>query len=642
MASAEQVIADWKQIYRTNETVNNPNTPLHKPKLSEIRSIIEPLIALIVAAAGGILLRDSWTDLSAVTGTVVGQQAVVPPSDVGTHTDPVVGGTVANAGEYAWSASPAGWQWIRAEPELDIVTVSSGPSDFGKAIGAAASGKFAQGFLPELFQFFTDYGQYGGVGDGLRNWIGVSDIKTGELVGPWPKLINDLAKRPSPQPIVYLAGDSRADQCSFPEGGTEARGWLWWHGFLEGWPMDFQPAQNYGVAGSNTYAMIGQAVSLITQPPGVVIAITGTNDRTADGSGSTPVITAEQTIMNLETFEYMVTILGGHRLIWINDTPRGDGNPYNGSGTNYHPGLTDAVKLSEHLTIAQWYRERQKNKGVYCADTWPVLVNPTDSAARAINTVLYEGLHLGPTGGYLIAQQIRQITEKIIPPRFRLVSSNYDRYTTTNVRGNLIDNGVMVGTSGTVNSPATGTVAQDWTVECGAGMVAACSMVAVGDGTFYQECTLTGTPSGTSSGTQPNLLVNPVSAIFYYALDTADLAEGDVVEAVCYAAYDGADGGYTGLRGIPLYIEYTAGGVDGFVVGGEPNMASNSSFPNLRLPALDLSGVNMTPKWTVPASLTAARVVFKMVARGGEAVNATARFGKVSVRKVIDLGTGIL
>lgn len=54
----------------------------------------------------------TWSALSAIMGTAAGQGAEVLDADTGTHTDPVVGGTVANAGRFTWSASPAGWKWI--------------------------------------------------------------------------------------------------------------------------------------------------------------------------------------------------------------------------------------------------------------------------------------------------------------------------------------------------------------------------------------------------------------------------------------------------------------------------------------------------------------------------------------------------
>lgn len=65
-------------------------------------------------AQASALTLATWTALAAITGTTAGQGAEVLDSDAGTHTDPVVGGTVANAGRYSWSASPAGWRRIGA------------------------------------------------------------------------------------------------------------------------------------------------------------------------------------------------------------------------------------------------------------------------------------------------------------------------------------------------------------------------------------------------------------------------------------------------------------------------------------------------------------------------------------------------
>lgn len=53
----------------------------------------------------------TYAALAAVTGTN-GQLGAVFGPDAGTHTDPVVGGTVANIGIYRYSTSPAGWEWV--------------------------------------------------------------------------------------------------------------------------------------------------------------------------------------------------------------------------------------------------------------------------------------------------------------------------------------------------------------------------------------------------------------------------------------------------------------------------------------------------------------------------------------------------
>lgn len=63
-------------------------------------------------AQAAALTCATWATLAALTGTMAGQGAEVLDSDEGTHTDPVVGGTVDNGGRYSWSVSPAGWRRI--------------------------------------------------------------------------------------------------------------------------------------------------------------------------------------------------------------------------------------------------------------------------------------------------------------------------------------------------------------------------------------------------------------------------------------------------------------------------------------------------------------------------------------------------
>lgn len=65
-------------------------------------------------ASEGLVQTNTWAQLNAIAGTRAGQPGRVLGTDAGTHTDPVVGGTVANTGEFAWSVSPAGWKRLSA------------------------------------------------------------------------------------------------------------------------------------------------------------------------------------------------------------------------------------------------------------------------------------------------------------------------------------------------------------------------------------------------------------------------------------------------------------------------------------------------------------------------------------------------
>ncbi len=64
-------------------------------------------------SASGRFMAATWADLATITDKRPGVTAEVPPSDSGTHTDPVnaVAG-VPNSGIYVWSADPVGWERI--------------------------------------------------------------------------------------------------------------------------------------------------------------------------------------------------------------------------------------------------------------------------------------------------------------------------------------------------------------------------------------------------------------------------------------------------------------------------------------------------------------------------------------------------
>ncbi|GHH56109.1 hypothetical protein [[Pseudomonas] boreopolis] len=76
---------------------------------SELDGRIDDLEA---AQASNAIYVGTWAELSSVAGTFMGQGAFVT-TDPGTHTDPVSGATVSNAGQYRWTGSA--WEWLRGD-----------------------------------------------------------------------------------------------------------------------------------------------------------------------------------------------------------------------------------------------------------------------------------------------------------------------------------------------------------------------------------------------------------------------------------------------------------------------------------------------------------------------------------------------
>lgn len=102
-------INDLKHAFRKYVTDGVPASGVHEPNKDEINSAFDKL-GTEMATLGTAKVSPSWSDLRANPGAA-GESAIIYEDD-GTHTDPVTSKTVANAGVYLWSESPAGWQRV--------------------------------------------------------------------------------------------------------------------------------------------------------------------------------------------------------------------------------------------------------------------------------------------------------------------------------------------------------------------------------------------------------------------------------------------------------------------------------------------------------------------------------------------------
>lgn len=79
---------------------------------TDIESVQEAVQTLQESQDAGYVGYVTWAELQANTSQDDGAVGTVFGPDAGTHTDPVVGGTVDNEGAYRYSTSPAGWQRV--------------------------------------------------------------------------------------------------------------------------------------------------------------------------------------------------------------------------------------------------------------------------------------------------------------------------------------------------------------------------------------------------------------------------------------------------------------------------------------------------------------------------------------------------
>lgn len=133
---ANTIYEEARQVY-----ADGPTGAPHEPSKASIRRLFKTTADAIDGASIGRIDQATWSGLAAIEGAAAGQPARVLGPDAGTHVDPVVGGTVNNVGEYAWSAAPAGWRRIGGLVR-SIVYASNTNSGDANAVTATADGAF--------------------------------------------------------------------------------------------------------------------------------------------------------------------------------------------------------------------------------------------------------------------------------------------------------------------------------------------------------------------------------------------------------------------------------------------------------------------------------------------------------------------
>ncbi|MFO1242389.1 MAG: GDSL-type esterase/lipase family protein [Rickettsiales bacterium] len=421
-------------------------------------------------------------------------------------------------------------------------------------------------------------------------------------------------------PRVVLVGDSitaiHTALGSNKNTYHDPRGYFVWLQVRLGFPFSFTVGnngsqgligQNAGIIGDTTTGILARLDSdVIAKNPDIVFVHAGTNDITGGASFAT--ITG-----NLNAI--YTTLLNQGILVTVMPLlPRSGAQNW---------GTTAARQL--HHAVSNWIREKAlTTQGMILIDGSAAMTDPASSTGDARTNYTVDGLHPSPIGGFYIGDAAYKVFKTITRPAATVCYSPSDTYdATNNPAGNLLTNGQLAGTGGTVGTGATGQAADNWSLSrtAGTAVTAAGSKVSRTDGLpgSLQQIVVSCNGSGSTDGTV-TFTTTPSSI-------TSNIATNNWYEALLEIDVSATTNSASMIEGIYLELWDTTA-----TVGSRVRCLNN--YTGFKFPDAAWSGILKTPPLQL-AGTTGLR--YKLLVDVDETKNdsVTIKIGRCTVRQMV-------
>lgn len=408
---------------------------------------------------------------------------------------------------------------------------------------------------------------------------------------------------------VAFLGDSitaRALSFSSPNFLETSVGYATWVKILTNQRFYSPPSYNLGVNGRNTNFVISlDLANCLALKPDVVVHNTITNDVANDVAAST-------TMTNLTTI-WDAIYAAGATCIQVLMLGRDGAN------------IMNATEIATGNYLNQWIRQQALvRKNFFIADCGLTYDDPASATWAERNGYSDDGLHSNNLGAPAIAQRIVDILNVLFPVDWMISASNAaDLYDVTNNKyGNLVSNGMMQGTSGSISGGlATGNVATGWTLVSTAlgGATCVASKSTLADGRVVQQIDFSGTYTGNNKLFQMQI---PLTA--------ANFAANDVVDASAYFELTSP----IKLVDIVLSLQSTESGTTySHKCGAGGTVEKTTGF----------NGILKVPPRTILSTPSSAfllvQAIFVTPQAGTPTIGGTIKLGSASVRKNLPVPT---
>jgi lysophospholipase L1-like esterase len=399
---------------------------------------------------------------------------------------------------------------------------------------------------------------------------------------------------------IAIAGDSVTGQNS----GTTSRerlrdiGYMTWALALCEQRVYFDKGWNFGVGGDNSADLLARINDVLAAGTDYVLVSIGGNDVTQS-------ITSDETCANLEAI-WDACYAAGKFVLASMIYPRGPQTTY----TAAHK--TKCARINNYIQQAQYRRERFE-----VLNPIPIFTDYSDGDGLSLEYMTYDGIHPGTWGAWRLGRSIAEIINALEPPRDDMFFDPSNVWhATDNPYGNLLPNGMLLGTGGSV-SGGTGDVAASSQVDAVGGLSVVASKVTSHRGVPAQRFVISGT-AGVGVGQCALQQIAP------------DWPIGTDVEALCVVRVD-ASVNLAGLQ-FDIRIDRGAGGIL-YAMAGE--LTTMTDVQAMRLPDGSWVGVMRTPVITIPADAIDVRVRIGAGGYPGSTVSGAIEVSQIVLRPVM-------
>lgn len=339
------------------------------------------------------------------------------------------------------------------------------------------------------------------------------------------------------------------------------RGMTHWVPFLTRQKFISPQSLNFGIVGETSAQIAARVADVVASGAGTCVVIAGTNDIGA--------LTFAQTTGNLATI-YAALSAANILIIALPILPRT---------------LAGEANYSFPQRVNEWIREQGKNyAGFKFIDPF-IFGDPYSLTYSPRTGYTYDGTHPMAIGMRYLAEPVADYLNTLVPESGAQVRSVCDYFNTSNPRGCLNPNPMLVGTAGTPSG--IGPIANSYNVGANAGggsigsLVVTCSKsVSTITQMENQKIVVSGTATG---GFATNVILSLVGNI-------PNLSAGDTIELLADIE---VAGGTIGISGIAAYAYATMVGVtkwayDGYAVVSD-DLTSDAYTGTFRTPPLVLT-----------------------------------------------------